>query len=289
MLRASTAQESPAKVAEDDGCAVYSSYFGPPRPISEGTLTELAPARVVPRGARAALSIAMGRGACMTGRRPLTILAALGLLAAIGGCAHRKGFIIGADLKLEFNRVPWRTGPCGQYEVEGPVPPGPHPPGANLGVLGGSPAAGGCPPAPLPGDCGLPPAQPHPRSRFHPLPLHDVLRGPAPLPPAYPPADQGEVIREEALPELVPPPGARARENKPLEKTPPPPETQGNSTRAEAPFELEEPETDEESPAEDQAPRAANTWTSNRSHPLRPPLGRRTRPRAIPLAGDQGD
>jgi hypothetical protein len=119
------------------------------------------------------------------------------------------------------------------------------------GLPGLAGLAGGCPSAPLPGDCGLPPLQPHPRSRFHPLPLHDVLNGPAPMPPPY---DQGsEAIREETLPEVVPQPPA-----KPLEKVPPVPPS--NPTQTEAPFQLEE---DEEAPSAKSKPRS--TWTSSRS------------------------
>ena len=42
------------------------------------------------------------------------------MLAAGGGCMTRKGFVVSGDVKLELNRVPWRTGPVGCYEVGGP-------------------------------------------------------------------------------------------------------------------------------------------------------------------------
>jgi hypothetical protein len=170
------------------------------------------------------------------------------LLAVASGCSTRKGFIIGADLKLEFNRVPWRTGPDGQYEVDGPdclVCPGPghH----HHGRAGAGPVHGhgdGCPPAPLPGDCGLPPAQPHPRSRFHPLPMHDVLRGGA---PSYLPAPGEIIVGEQPEGEAVlPPPGKlpdKPDEDAPGNGAP------GNPARSSAPpFELEE---DEEIPSEE--------------------------------------
>ncbi len=164
----------------------------------------------------------------------------------------RKGFIIGADLKLEFNRIPWRTGPDGKYEVDGPdcLTGGP---GAGAAPPGPGMAGGGCPPAPLPGDCGLPPAQPHPRSRFNPLPMHDVLNGGAPVPPPCMSLPNGQIIQQEVLPEVVPQPPA-----KPLEKVPPAPP--GNPTKTDAPFQLEEKE---ESPSAKSTP--SSRWISNRS------------------------
>ncbi len=220
----------------------------------------------------------------MTGRRALTVLSALAcLLAAASGCVNRKGFIIGADLKLEFNRVPWRTGPHGQYEVDCPGDCAERPDGATCPHLPGRAGprakctAEGCPPAPLPGDCGLPPAHPHPRSRFHPLPMHDVLRGPAPLSPPHAPGETGETIREEPLPELVTPPPTKA-----LEKASP--EEQGKPAKTDAPFELEE--TDEAPPAQAKRP---NTWTSIRSRSSAAPLARGVRPRATPRAEGDGE
>jgi hypothetical protein len=169
------------------------------------------------------------------------------LLVSASGCSTRKGFVIGADLKLEFNRVPWRTGPDGQYEVGGPdclVCPGPH-----GGRRGPTPCANGegCPPAPLPGDCGLPPVDPHPRSRFHPLPMHDVLHGGAPalLP--------GEVIvGEEIEGEAVPPPPAKSSDRSPSDKSPS--ELPGNPARSSPPpFQLEEEEPPTDEPRSTQA------------------------------------
>jgi hypothetical protein len=174
-------------------------------------------------------------GLLMTGRWGLTVWATLAcLLAANSGCMTRKGFIIGGDFKLEFNRVPWRTGPDGQYEVDGPDCLTCKGHGGKPGC-GGAPPHGtgeGCPPAPLPGDCGLPPEQAHPHSRFNPLPMHDVLRGAAPMPPPYVPG-QGEIIREQELPEAVPAPPAKSPEK-------PPKDSGEKSTGARKPFELVE-------------------------------------------------
>ena len=49
-------------------------------------------------------------------------LAVLGvvLLAASGCVRLRRGWLINVNLSLEWNRIPWRTGPDGHYEVDPP-------------------------------------------------------------------------------------------------------------------------------------------------------------------------
>ncbi len=67
-------------------------------------------------------------GSCCLGRLALL---ALFLLAASGCVRVRRGWLINLNLSLEWNRVPWRAGPDGHYEIDPPdcVACGHHVPG----------------------------------------------------------------------------------------------------------------------------------------------------------------
>lgn len=94
-------------------------------------------------------------------------------LAALSGCITRKGFIISSDIKLEFNRVPWRCGPDGRYEVDGPDCLDcfwKHKPA--VAMPGEPPCEGGV--------C-LEPTEPIHRYQFHAVPTEDVFGRVSPL------------------------------------------------------------------------------------------------------------
>ena len=101
-------------------------------------------------------------------------LLAIALLCSLAmsstGCCARRGYLLHGDWSLELNRVPWRDDHCADGGHDG------------CSAIGGPGeyAAGGAV------DVGGPP----PRSRFHPVPTHDVFAPteaePIPAPAAGP-------------------------------------------------------------------------------------------------------
>ncbi len=132
-------------------------------------------------------------------------------LAALSGCITRKGFIISGDVKLEFNRVPWRTGPDGRYEVGGPDCLDCYwKPKAPTGV-------------PCEGDACQESAEPIRRYQFHLVPTEDVYSRVSPL-RVIEDVEVDKPIKKEDLPTPRP-------ERNPPSKEIVVPQLEGSSTR----------------------------------------------------------